>query len=101
MCIRDRTSVATLRGGRVAPDDDCWRAVKARIELDPRFSEAAHLGLDGFFDPVVVFPFRQFDCAPALDMKPAMRGFEPARRAPTARLGRRNHARPLVRRCNT
>jgi len=57
------TPVATVRGGRVAPDDDRWGAVEAEIELDPRFPEAALLGLDGFSHLVVVFQFHQLDPA--------------------------------------
>lgn len=57
------TPVATVRGGRVAPDDDDWGSVEAEIELAPHLPEAALLGLDQFSHLVVVFQFHLLDPA--------------------------------------
>lgn len=57
------TPVATVRGGRAAPDDDHWGAVEAELELADHLPETALAGLDGFSHVVVVFHFHAVDPA--------------------------------------
>lgn len=129
------TPVATVRGGRLAPDDDHRGSVVAEIELADHPPDAALAGLDAFSHLVVAFQLHKLkpaqtragarrprgnpvwpevgvfarrggprpnrlgvttceilalegrrgrvrgldaiDGAPVLDMKPAMKGFEP------------------------
>ena len=79
--IVDLTPIGYVRGGRVAPEDDAWGAIEARIELDERFCADALSGLEAFSHLEVVYFFHKAD---------------PARRESGARHPRDNPAWPRV-----
>ena len=49
--------IGTVRGGRIAAEDDAWAPCVAEIVLVPRFSPDALLGLETFSHAEIVFHF--------------------------------------------
>ncbi len=51
--------IGTVRGGRIAAEDDAWGPCVADIVLAPRFTPDVLLGLDSFSHVEIVFPFHR------------------------------------------